>query len=181
MSQFVIHRGIVIAVIQCFFSAVFYFSAVPIFTGIIAVGYGTVYTSAPVFALVLDRDVTSSVALFYPELYHNLQCGLSLNMRTFLIWLLKSYYQGGIIMISSMLLFDTSFHHIISISFTALIAVELCNVLMEIKHWHWLMVIAEIFSFALYVASIFVLGENLFGWFGESYFGMCAVLCVMCV
>ncbi len=36
------------------------------------VGYATVYTMAPVFSLVLDRDVTEDLALIYPELYKEL-------------------------------------------------------------------------------------------------------------
>lgn len=36
------------------------------------VGYATLYTMAPVFSLVLDRDVNEDVALLYPELYKEL-------------------------------------------------------------------------------------------------------------
>lgn len=36
------------------------------------VGYATVYTMAPVFSLVLDRDVNEDLALLYPELYKEL-------------------------------------------------------------------------------------------------------------
>ena len=36
------------------------------------VGYATVYTMAPVFSLVLDRDVSEDLALLYPELYKDL-------------------------------------------------------------------------------------------------------------
>lgn len=35
-------------------------------------GYATCYTMAPVFSLVLDRDVNEDVALLYPELYKEL-------------------------------------------------------------------------------------------------------------
>lgn len=35
-------------------------------------GYATVYTMAPVFSLVLDRDVSEDLALLYPELYKEL-------------------------------------------------------------------------------------------------------------
>jgi hypothetical protein len=36
------------------------------------VGYATVYTMAPVFSLVLDRDVNEDLAVLYPELYKDL-------------------------------------------------------------------------------------------------------------
>ena len=35
-------------------------------------GYATAYTMAPVFSLVLDRDVNEDLALLYPELYKEL-------------------------------------------------------------------------------------------------------------
>ena len=36
------------------------------------VGYATLYTMAPVFSLVLDRDLNEGLALSYPELYKEL-------------------------------------------------------------------------------------------------------------
>lgn len=36
------------------------------------VGYATAYTMAPVFSLVLDRDVNEDIAMLYPELYKDL-------------------------------------------------------------------------------------------------------------
>lgn len=36
------------------------------------VGYATIYTMAPVFSLVLDRDLNEDMALSYPELYKEL-------------------------------------------------------------------------------------------------------------
>ena len=36
------------------------------------VGYATFYTMAPVFSLVLDKDISEDTALMYPELYKEL-------------------------------------------------------------------------------------------------------------
>lgn len=72
LSQFVIHRGLIISIIQAVFSAVFYFAPIALYQGFLLVGYTTVYTMAPVFSLVLDRDITSEMALMYPELYKEL-------------------------------------------------------------------------------------------------------------
>jgi len=76
------------------------------------VGYATVYTMAPVFSLVLDRDVNEDLALLYPELYKDLTkvgvaviwivCdrpdpssqGRVLSYKTFFTWLEISLYQG---------------------------------------------------------------------------------------
>eukprot|EP01083_Nonionella_stella_P024971 68771_1 len=156
MAQFIMHRGAIIALVQCLFSTIFYLSAVPLFTGIVAVGYTCAYTVAPTAALVLDRDVSSFVASFYPELYHDLQKGRSLNEKTMLCWFMRSVFQAGIIMLFSMLLFDGEFHNIMTISFTALVVTELFNIVIEVKNWHCLMVVAECGSIILYFASIYI-------------------------
>jgi phospholipid-translocating ATPase len=93
LSQFVIHRGLIITTMQAIFSAVFYFSSVSLYQGFLMVGYATVYTMLPVFALVLDRDVTGKIAITYPELYKELIKGRSLSYKTFFIWVLISIYQ----------------------------------------------------------------------------------------
>lgn len=72
LAQFVIHRGLIISIIQAVFSSVFYFSPIAIYQGWLMVGYATAYTMLPVFSLVLDRDVNEDVALLYPELYKEL-------------------------------------------------------------------------------------------------------------
>lgn len=72
LAQFVIHRGLIISVMQAVFSAIFYFAPIALYQGWLMAGYATVYTMAPVFSLVLDRDVNEDLALLYPELYKEL-------------------------------------------------------------------------------------------------------------
>jgi len=57
---------------QAVFSAIFYFAPIALYQGWLMIGYATFYTMAPVFSLVLDRDVNEDVALLYPELYKEL-------------------------------------------------------------------------------------------------------------
>jgi phospholipid-translocating ATPase len=54
MAQFVIHRGLIISVIQSVFSLVFYSIAIPIYNGYLMLGYTTVYTMLPVICLIFD-------------------------------------------------------------------------------------------------------------------------------
>ena len=95
LSQFVIHRGLIITTMQAIFSAVFYFSSVSLYQGALMVGYATVFTMFPVFSLVLDTDVSGRIALTYPELYKDLAKGRSLTYKTFFSWCLISIYQGN--------------------------------------------------------------------------------------
>ncbi|KAJ7338609.1 hypothetical protein JRQ81_012511 [Phrynocephalus forsythii] len=159
LGQFVMHRGLIISTMQAVFSSVFYFASVPLYQGFLMVGYATIYTMFPVFSLVLDQDVKPEMALLYPELYKDLTKGRSLSFKTFLIWVLISIYQGGILMYGALLLFESEFVHVVAISFTALILTELLMVALTIRTWHWLMVVAEVFSLCCYVASLAFLNE----------------------
>ncbi|MGH0134371.1 UNVERIFIED_CONTAM: hypothetical protein FKN15_060747 [Acipenser sinensis] len=159
LGQFVMHRGLIISTMQAVFSSVFYFASVPLYQGFLMVGYATIYTMFPVFSLVLDQDVKPETALLYPELYKDLTKGRSLSFKTFLIWFLISVYQGGILMYGALLLFESEFVHVVSISFTALILTELLMVALTIRTWHWLMVLGEFLSLGCYVASLAFLNE----------------------
>ncbi|XP_066259510.1 probable phospholipid-transporting ATPase IIB isoform X1 [Euwallacea similis] len=159
LSQFVIHRGLIISTMQAVFSSVFYLSSVALYQGFLMVGYATVYTMFPVFSLVLDQDVSPEIALTYPELYKDLAKGRSLSYKTFFIWVLVSIYQGGVIMYGALLLFEDEFIHIVAISFTSLILTELIMVALNIRTWHCLMILAEFFSLALYGLSLIILHD----------------------
>lgn len=164
LAQFVIHRGLIISIIQAVFSAIMYFAPIAIYQGYLMVGYSTIYTMAPVFSLVLDRDVNEDLALLYPELYKELTKGRILSLKTFFIWMMVSVYQGGAIMIMTLVLFENEFLNIVAISFTSLIVNELIMVALEITTWHHYMVIAEIVTLIIYILSMVLLPE---------YFGMC--------
>ncbi|XP_062265681.1 probable phospholipid-transporting ATPase IIB isoform X4 [Platichthys flesus] len=159
LGQFVMHRGMIISAMQAVFSSVFFFASVPLYQGFLMVGYATIYTMFPVFSLVLDQDVKPEMALLYPELYKDLTKGRSLSFKTFLIWVLISVYQGGILMYGALVLFESEFVHVVAISFTALILTELLMVALTIRTWHWLMVVAEFSSLGCYLASLAFLNE----------------------
>ena len=92
LSQFVIHRGMIISVIQAIFIILFYFVSIPIYNGFLMLGYSTIYTSLPVFSLVFDEDTSLDAALKFPPLYRTLQRGRYLNFKTFCIWVWKSIF-----------------------------------------------------------------------------------------
>lgn len=52
LSQFVIHRGLIISILQMAFSIIFYNVAIPIYNGMLMLGYATFYTSLPVLSIV---------------------------------------------------------------------------------------------------------------------------------
>jgi len=95
-------------------------------------GYTTFYTSFPVFSIVFDEDVSLPNVIKFPILYKILQKGRALNSKTFLIWCLKSIYQGAIIMIGSVVFFEDNYLNVVSITFTSLIFIEMLNVYLEV-------------------------------------------------
>ncbi|KAH9261965.1 hypothetical protein BASA82_000974 [Batrachochytrium salamandrivorans] len=157
LSQFVIHRGLIISIMQAVFSSLFYFSPIALYQGMLLVGYATFYTMAPVFSLVLDKDISQDTALTYPELYKELVKGRALSYKTFFIWLLISVYQGGAIMMLAIWLFENEFVRVVSISFTALVFNELLMVALEITTWHPYMIYSQLGTIAIYIGSMWLL------------------------
>ncbi|OEH76433.1 cation-transporting ATPase family protein [Cyclospora cayetanensis] len=157
LAQFVVHRGLIIAVIQVIFSAVFYFIPLAIFQGWLQVGYATYYTTAPVLSLVLDVELPEKVVFMFPELYQTLRNGRALSIKSFFGWVWRSVYQGAVVMLGAILLFEQSLTNIVAITFTSLVLAELLNVASEIQTWHPLMVSSEICTVTIYIFSMFIL------------------------
>nr|XP_027198034.1 putative phospholipid-transporting ATPase C6C3.06c [Dermatophagoides pteronyssinus] len=68
LSSFVIQRGLVLGVVQLFFSASFYGAPVSVFPSALLVGYATYYTMLAGFAQVFDYDVAPETIYMFPEL-----------------------------------------------------------------------------------------------------------------
>lgn len=182
LSQFVIHRGLIISICQTVFSVASEFKPDALYKDWLLVGYSTIYTMMPVFSLVLDRDVDESVANLYPELYAELKTGRSLSYKSFFIWVAVSIYQGSIIQGLSQLLIgagkstappaapDPTFLKMVSVSFSVLIVNELVMVAMEVTTWHWLMIASIVGTAAIYFGSV----PFLTGYFDLAFVGSLA-------
>ncbi|KRX07251.1 P-type ATPase, cytoplasmic domain N [Pseudocohnilembus persalinus] len=68
LTHFIVHRGLIISVIQMIFICTFYFVAIPVYNGWLMLGYATVYTCLPVFCLIFDQDIEKN-KLAYQRLY----------------------------------------------------------------------------------------------------------------
>ena len=158
LSQFIIHRGLIISTLQAIFSSVFYFASVSLYQGFMMIGYATIYTMFPVFSIVLDKDVSPKLVMRYPELY-KLMKGRSLSFKTFFIWVLISIYQGGVIMYGAMLLFNDELIHVVAITFTAVILTELLMLALTVRTWHWLMIVAELISLSSYLLTLIIVPQ----------------------
>jgi phospholipid-translocating ATPase len=133
------------------------------------VGYATIYTLAPVFSLVLDRDVDESLANLYPELYKELTSGKSLSYRTFFVWVAVSIYQGCIIQGLSQILVGlgkvngtpeqlVTFKRMVGVSYTVLVLNELAMVAGEVVTWHPGMIFSILGTAGVFFGSFPFLG-----------------------
>ena len=158
MANFVIHRGLIISINQFIFSLMFYYNAVALYNGMLSLGYSTIYTCLPSISVLLDQDIDKENVLKFPTLYKILLKGRELNLKNFLWWFFKSVVQSGVIMIGSLVLFgDHLFLKIVTVSFTALIYLEILNVYMEINKFHRFMWFSLISTFIVYTLSLWLL------------------------
>ena len=155
MSNFIIHRGLIISLNQFIFSLVFYYNPVPLYNGFLCFGYSTIFTCTPSISVLLDKDVSKDNVLKFPTLYKILLMGRELNLKNFLFWLFKSIFQSTIIMFGSFLLFrDNIFLKIVTVTFTVLIYLEILNVYMEINKFHWFMIVALVSTCIIYTLTL---------------------------
>ncbi|RMZ18908.1 hypothetical protein D0859_17105 [Hortaea werneckii] len=183
LALFVMHRGLIAAVAQAVFSVSFGGEPIALYRDWLLVGYATLYTMAPVFSLVLDRDVDEPLAILYPELYreltHSPSSSRPLSWRAFFLWTAISLYQGIVLQLGSALLTPGSswaaapttgnnpvdpssragVQHMIALSYSALLATELLMVACEVTTWHWIMLVSLLVTAGAYVASIPFLGD----------------------
>jgi len=161
LAHFVIHRGLIISFLQAFFSLVYYDLSISIYTGILNLGYTTIFTWLPVLSLLYDKDIDEERALQFPNLYKSLQKGRELNLKSFFIWLWWSLYQGAVIMLCTIYMFDNSYYNIVTITFTALIAAELFNVWTTLNKIHKIAVISVCCSMSAYLLVIVFMKKDI--------------------
>ena len=158
MANFVIHRGLIISINQFIFSMVFYFNPVALYNGMLSLGYSTVFTCLPSISILLDQDIDKGNVMRFPNLYRILLKGRELNFKNFLWWFFKSIVQSTVIMFGSFFLFrELIFLKIVTVSFTALIYLEILNVYMEIRKFHIFMIISLIATFTVYTLCLWLL------------------------
>ena len=162
MANFIIHRGLIISLNQFIFSCIFYFNPVPLYSGFLSFGYSTIFTSLPSIVVLVDQDVAKDNVLKFPTLYKILLKGRELNFKSFLILLFKSIFQAGVIMFGSFLVFpDKIYLKIVTVTFTALIYLEILNIYLEINTPHWFMWVSFFSTIVVYLLTILILNYYL--------------------
>jgi phospholipid-translocating ATPase len=162
VANFVIHRGLIISFNQFIFSLLFYYNPVALYNGMLSFGYSTIFTCLPSISILLDKDVNKDNVIKFPNLYKTLLKGRELNAKNFLWWVFKSIFQSAVLMLGSILIYpDTLFLNIVTVSFTALIYLEILNVYTEINKFHWFMGFALLGTFTVYTLTMVLMPQVL--------------------
>lgn len=162
MAQFVIHRGLIISVMQVYFLIIYGFVQVPLFNGFLMLGYSTIYTMMPIFSLIFDEDIDRKNAFQFANLYKELKKGNELTAKTMLAWFWRSLFQGYIIVAMNIVLFKEPYLDFIGETFTSLIFVQLFNIMTEVNHWNRILIGTILVSIVIYMLTIFF-WQGLFG------------------
>lgn len=95
----------------------------------------------------------------YPPLYVGLQKGRELSPKSFMIWFAKSIYQGFAIIAMAILFIRTPVVSMVTITFTALIIIEILNVVTEVSRLNRIVFACCAASVLLYFACLVFLPE----------------------
>lgn len=157
LTHFIVHRGMILTAMQAIFSAMYFYMPLVFFQGWLQVGFSSYYTMMPIFCLVLDQEIEESDVFLFPELYQTLRTGRVMSVKTFLIWVWISIFQGGVLMLGAIILFENSLLSLVAIGCTSLFVLELLNLASELHTWHPLTVISMISTAVVYFYSILIL------------------------
>ncbi|SCM26505.1 phospholipid-transporting ATPase, putative [Plasmodium chabaudi chabaudi] len=157
LCSFLIHRGFILTYLQFIYSYIFFSIPVAIFQGWLQIGYTTYYTTTPFLSLLLDVKIKKNLIYLYPEIYKNKKHKRKLDLKSFFIIVWMSIFQGTVVMLGALKLFNDNYNNLINISFSSLILLEIMNIHLEAESWHPLMISANICSFIMYIFSMFIL------------------------
>ncbi|ESU44472.1 Phospholipid-translocating P-type ATPase (flippase) [Giardia duodenalis] len=150
MCQFIMQRGITQTLIQIWFSMLYYFVTLVIYTGVLLLGFSTFFTMIPPFNYYINEDVDYKLVMQYPEIYRYTSSGRLISFKTFCLWLLASIVISFMIFMSvtRVLPGDVIYTEFILLSFAALLLNQLLLVSFTTHRWSVLLVIALVGSYA---------------------------------
>lgn len=152
ISQFVLHRGLIISWIQETFCLLFFMISMPIFNGLMMVTYSAVFTTFPVLTVTYDVDIPWEHMKDYLSYY--IPSGKGVSVKQFLVWCAISIYQAAAIFITSFYIFENYLSNFVGITFTALILAETFNTFFLVSRYSRLLGTSILFTAFLYIATV---------------------------
>ena len=149
ICQYIIQRGIALCLLQICFTCLYFFTSVVLHSGVLLLGYVTLFTMFPPFNYYINEDVDYKLVMQYPEIYRITSRGSILNLKTFFLWTLS----GFIIAIVAFFLayifspFPISANRFTFFSFAVLLWSELCLIVVTTHRFSLMLLVALIFSY----------------------------------
>lgn len=150
MCQFIMQRGITQTLLQIWFSMLYYFVTLVIYTGVLLLGFATFFTMLPPFNYYINEDIDYKLVMQYPEVYRYTSSGRLISFKTFCLWLLASIVISFMIFVSlvCVLPWDVIYTEFVLVSFAALLINQLLLISFTSHRWSVLLVITLVGSYA---------------------------------
>lgn len=99
LSQYSFYKSLLICFIQIFFSFISGVSGTSLFNSVSLMAYNVFYTSIPVLASVLDKDLSERTVMQHPQILFYCQAGRLLNPSTFAGWFGRSLFHASVVFV----------------------------------------------------------------------------------
>ncbi|PIA58375.1 hypothetical protein AQUCO_00500355v1 [Aquilegia coerulea] len=101
LSQYSFYKSLLICFIQILFSFISGISGTSLFNSVSLMAYNVFYTSIPVLASVLDKDLSEKTVMQNPQILFYCQAGRLLNPSTFAGWFGRSLFHAVVVFLIS--------------------------------------------------------------------------------
>lgn len=97
LAQYSIYKSLLLCFIQIFFSFISGVSGTSLFNSFSLMAYNVLYTSIPVMANALDKDLSERMVLQHPQILYYCQAGRLINLRTLAGWFGRSLFHAAVV------------------------------------------------------------------------------------
>jgi phospholipid-translocating ATPase len=159
IALLIFHRGVLLTTIQAIFCCLIHFFPISILQGKMPMLF-IAFTILPLFWVIIDRDISKSLAMQYPELFKELQLNNLLSIRQFFMSLAMSIFQASVFILIYFKMKKREMFSLSVICFTNLIINEQLMVLLSVsENINMKIVSICLGSILFYIASIPFLSE----------------------
>lgn len=151
ICQFIIQRGIALCLVQICFTCLYFFTSLVLHTGVLLLGYVTLFTMFPPFNYYINEDVDYRLVMKYPEIYRITSRGAILNLKTFFLWTLSGVLIAIMVFFLSYILtpIPISASGFTFLSFATLLWDELCLIVVTTHRFSLMLLVALILSYMM--------------------------------
>ncbi|EFO61672.1 Phospholipid-transporting ATPase IIB, putative [Giardia lamblia P15] len=151
ICQFIIQRGIALCLLQICFTCLYFFTSLVLHTGVLLLGYVTLFTMFPPFNYYINEDVDYQLVMKYPEIYRITSRGSILNLKTFFLWTLSGFIIAVVVFFLAYIFssFPISASGFTFFSFAILLWSELCLILMTTHRFSLMLLVALLLSYLM--------------------------------